>query len=94
MIQHLNVDKMPDQLKPGFALWARNAVRKLIRMQCKLDMPIRAVGEYLARWGYTPQRPLKRTYQQKPEPVEQWLQTVYPGIAKRARVEGAEIQWG
>lgn len=57
-------------------------------------MPIRTVGEYLSRWGYTPQRPLKRAYQQKPELVEKWLKEVYPEIARRAKEEGAEIQWG
>ncbi len=70
MIQRWIVDKMPDQLKLGFALWTRDAVRELIRMKCTLDMPIRTVGEYLTRRGYTPQRPLKRVYQQKPELVE------------------------
>lgn len=94
MIQHMIVDKMPDQLKLGFALWTRDAVRELIRVKCKLDMPIRTVGEYLSRWGYTPQRPLKRAYQQNPALVEQWLQEVYPTIAVRAKAEGAEIQWG
>src|SRR3546814_8120454 len=57
-------------------------------------MPVRTVGEYLKRWGYTPQRPLHRAYQQKPEVVQHWLDNEYPRIAQRTRAENGEIQWG
>ena len=55
LIRTLMTDKMPDQLKLGFALWTRDAVRELIRQRCGFLMPVRTVGEYLKRWGYTPQ---------------------------------------
>lgn len=57
-------------------------------------MPIRTVGEYLSRWGYTPQKPLKQAYEQDPSAVDYWLETEYPAIKQRAKAEGAEIQWG
>src|SRR3546814_3615816 len=85
---------MPDQLKLGFTLWTRDAVRELIRQRCGFLMPVRTVGEYLKRWGYTPQRPLHRAYQQKPEVVQHWLDNEYPRIAQRTRAENGEIQWG
>jgi len=94
VIQQLISEKMPDQLKLAFALWTRGAVRELIRKRCGIEMPIRTVGEYLKRWGFTPQKPLKRAYEQKPELVEAWLQESYPEIARRAKAEGAEIHWG
>ena len=94
LIRTLMTDKMPDQLKLGFALWTRDAVRELIRQRCGFLMPVRTVGEYLKRWGYTPQRPLHRAYQQKPEVVQHWLENEYPCIAQRAKAENAEIQWG
>lgn len=31
-----------------------------------IDMPIRTVGEYLCRRGFTPQCPVKRAFQQNP----------------------------
>lgn len=68
-IQQLISEKMPDQLKLSFALWTRNAVRELIKKRCGIDMPIRTVGEYLKRWGFTPQKSLRRAYEQKPERV-------------------------
>jgi transposase len=47
-------DKTPDQLKFPFALWTRRAVQQLVKQLFSIDMPIRTVGEYLKRWGFTP----------------------------------------
>ena len=52
------------------------------------------VGEYLRRWGFTPQKPLRKAYKQDPEAVAQWLEKTYPEIEKRATQEGGEIHWG
>ena len=51
------------------------------------------MGEYLRRWGFTPQKPVKRAYEQRPEAVKQWLDEQYPAIAQRAKAEDAEIHW-
>lgn len=88
------IDKTPDQLKLPFALWTRDAVKLLIRQRFSLEMPIRTVGEYLKRWGFTPQKPVKRAYEQSSEAVKNWLKTDYPFIASRAKEEKAEIHWG
>ena len=88
------IDKTPDQLKLPFALWTRDAVRQLIQQKFGIAMPIRTVGEYLKRWGFTPQKPIKRAYEQNSEAVKQWLETDYPAIASRAKQEKAEIHWG
>lgn len=55
---------------------------------------MRTVGKYLARWGFTPQKPLKRAYEQRPEAVKAWLDEQYPAIEERAKAEGGEIHWG
>lgn len=57
-------------------------------------MPIRTVGEYLKRWGFTPQKPLKRAYEQNPKAVQRWLDEDYPSFQSRAKAENAEIYWG
>lgn len=93
-IQKLIVDKTPDQLKFPFALWTRDAVRELIGKEHTVIMPIRTVGEYLKRWGFTPQKPVKRAREQNPKAVEQWLKEEYPAIAAMAKKEKAEIYWG
>lgn len=93
-IRGMVVDKTPDQLKMPYALWTRKAVMELIKRQTDIDMPIRTVGEYLKRWGFTPQKPVKRAYEQNPKAVQRWLDEEYPEIKARARREDAEIYWG
>lgn len=87
-------DKCPDQLKLAFALWTRIAVQQLIKQLWSINMPIRTVGEYLKRWGFTPQKPLRKAYKQNPKAVKAWMEEEYPEIAKRAKEEGGEIHWG
>jgi transposase len=88
------IDKTPDQLKFPFALWTRKAVRELIHEWYGMLMPIRTVGEYLSRWGFTPQKPVKKALEQNPKVVAQWLKTEYPQIARKGKQEKAEIYWG
>lgn len=54
---------------------------------------MRTKGLYLARWGLTPQKPMKKAYEQSPAAVKKWLDEDYPAIAARAKAEGAEIHW-
>lgn len=93
-LKKLIQDKCPDQLKLPFALWTRIAVQQLIRQLWSIKMPIRTVGEYLKRWGFTPQKPLRKAYEQNPKAVKRWLDEQYPEIAQKAKKEGAEIHWG
>jgi transposase len=88
------MDKTPDQLKMSYALWTRKAVMELIKQATGIAMPVRTVGEYLKRWGFTPQKPVKRAYEQNPKAVQRWLKETYPQIKARAREEDAEIYWG
>ncbi|MDW8293681.1 MAG: IS630 family transposase [Anaerolineae bacterium] len=83
----------PDQLRLRFALWSAQAVRALIKQHFGIDMPVRTVRNDLKRWGFTPQCPLRRAYEQKPEAVERWLKEQYPALAARAKAEGGEIHW-
>jgi transposase len=93
-IQKLIVEKRPEQLKMEFALWTRAAVGQLIEREFKIALSVRGVGKYLKRWGFTPQKPIKRAYERSPEAVKAWLEKDYPAIAERAKAEGGEIHWG
>lgn len=93
-IRKLICDKTPDQLKMPFALWNRQAVRQLILDRFGIRLTPQGVGKYLARWGFTPQKPLKTTYEQSPQAVLRWLDETYPEIARQAKAQGAEIHWG
>jgi len=92
-VQKLLVDKTPDQLKFPFALWTREAVRMAIRQKFGIEVPLRTVTDYLKRWGFTPQKPVKQAYEQDQKKVKRWLEIEYPGIAARAKQEKAEIHW-
>ena len=94
MIQTKIIDRRPEQLKLDFALWTREAVRQLILSECGIDMPIRTVGEYLKRWGFTPQKPVKFAYERRPEKVKEWLDVTFPEIREKAKQEKAGIYWG
>jgi transposase len=93
-LRQLICDKRPEQMRLDFALWNRLAVALLIEQEFGLVLPVRTVGEYLKRWGFTPQKPIRRAYEQRPEAVQAWLDKDYPDIARRAQQEGAEIHWG
>lgn len=71
-------EKNPDQLRLKCCLWTRYAVQELIKEHYGITMPIRTVGEYLRRWGFTVQRPMKQAMNQKPEQVQEWLKNTYP----------------
>ena len=93
-IRNLIVDQCPEQLKLPFALWTRESIRDLIQTRLGITMAIRTVGDYLHEWGFTPQKPVRRAYEQSPAAVQKWLDETYPSIAKRAKEEGATIYWG
>jgi transposase len=94
IIQRFITDKCPDQLKMPFALWTPKSVQYLIQHCFGLKLAQSTVGGYLRSWGFTAQRPLRRSYEQQPQRVEKWLKEEYPSIAARAKAENAEIQWG
>lgn len=92
-IRGLIIDKCPEQLKLPYALWTRDAVQELIFERCGVRVSIRTVGNYLRDWGFTPQKPVRRAYEQSSKAVREWLDEVYPGLAKRAKQEKALIYW-
>ena len=93
-IQRMIIDHRPEQLKMDFHLWSRAAVGQLIEQEFGIKLQVRSIGKYLTRWGFTPQKPIKRAYEQSPAAVQAWLEGEYPAIEQRARSEGAEIHWG
>jgi len=87
-------DRHPEQLRLPFALWTRDAVRQLIAKRFGIRVSVWTVGRYLAKWGFTPQKPLRRAYERDPEAVRRWLEEEYPAIRKQAKAEKAQIHWG
>lgn len=93
-VRNLIKDKLPDQLKLPFGLWTREAVQQLILDRYEIALSRWQVGRYLKLWGYTPQKPIRKAFEQKPALVKQWLDKEYPAIKKRAAKEKATIYFG
>jgi transposase len=93
-VRQLITDKMPDQLKLPFGLWTREAVQRLILEKYGIELSRWQVGRYLKSWGYTPQKPIRKAFEQRPAQVKQWLEDEYPAIKKRATREKAVIYFG
>ena len=55
---------------------------------------MRTVGQYLARWGFTAQKPIRLAYEQDPAAVRRWLRQDYLEIVKRAKRAHGIVVWG
>ena len=84
----------PDELGLPFALWSRAAVGALIARRCRVELAVRTVGKYLARWGFTAQKPIRRAYEQDPTAVRRWLRREYPAIVAQAKQARGVVVWG
>jgi transposase len=93
-VRQLIKEKLPDQLKLPFGLWTREAVQQLILNRYGIELSRWQVGRYLKSWGYTPQKPISKAFEQKPQKVKEWLEKEYPAIKKRAAKENAVIYFG
>jgi len=87
-------DHCPEQLGLPHALWTSGVVRELIRRRLGKALGLSTLQLYLARWGFTPQKPLSRATQRSDTAVGGWLAHQYRKIARRAKREKALIYWG
>ena len=87
-------DKTPDQFHLPFALWTREGLQMYLNDKYGIRVALRTISEYLKRWGFTAQKPIKKAYLQDASAVNRWLEEDYPEIHLRAKKEKAEIYWG
>jgi Winged helix-turn helix len=92
-VQQLIRDRTPNQLEMVYALWTRLAVAELIHGRYGIKLATRTMGLCLARWGFTPQIPMKKNCEQSPAAVKRWIDEEYPVIAACAKVKFVEIRW-
>lgn len=79
----------------GF-LWTRALVGDLIWARHGIRLSGPTIGKYLAAWGLSFQKPVRRAYERDPEKVRVWLEETYPEIVKKAK-QGKDkgiILWG
>lgn len=92
-VQEMIRGHSPEEYGIAAPLWNRKAVRDLIRREYHIEMPLRTVGTYLRRWGYTPKKPRRHARHQDPDEVQEWLENIYPAIVEAAVREDGDIQW-
>jgi transposase len=83
----------PDQLGLAGFLWTREAVAELIAQRCGVWLARTTAGRYLRGWGFSPQKPQHRAFEQNPVAVACWLDETYPAIRAQARQEGGVVLW-
>lgn len=90
-VRRLVKEKLPEQLKLSFGLWTREAVQQLIVEKYGVTLSRWQVGRYLKAWGYSPQKPISKAFEQNPKKVKNWLEKEFPAIKKKAKKENAVI---
>lgn len=85
------VGRDPSQFHFDFQLWTRKIIRDFIRQRFGVEFTPQGVGKLLAKLDLTPQRPLRRAYEQDPEAVTRWKTDEYPKLRAEAAQVGAKI---
>jgi transposase len=86
--------KNPLQMKFTFALWTSKMVGEVIYRKFGIRLGKSSICRLLSQLGLTPQKPIWRAYQQKPEAVQKWLKERYPRIRRLAKQNKALIFFG
>lgn len=81
----------PMQYQFEFCLWTLAIVRRMLQREKGLALSKSAVSRLLAQLGLSPQRPIYRSYKQRPKELRRFLQETYPGLQALARRTGAVI---
>lgn len=62
-------DKDPRQLQFDFGLWTRDMIATVVQREFGVRLHKTTIGRILRKLGFSPQRPLRRAWQQDPEAV-------------------------
>ncbi|MBR6014080.1 MAG: winged helix-turn-helix domain-containing protein [Selenomonadaceae bacterium] len=84
----------PDYFKLPYSLWSREAIKELIELKLKKEMPLRTITSYLQLWGMKCQRPAKRATKQNEVAVKEFQEATFPEIVSKAKKEGGMILFG
>jgi hypothetical protein len=87
------VGKYPDQLALPGLVWTRGQVAQLVTRWFGIELSLVTIGKYLRSWGLSPQKPVRKAYEQNPEAVTHWLEETYPAITTQARRDGGVVLW-
>ena len=92
-LRHLVVESLPSDHNIPSATWTRQAVAELIANRVGVDLTVQGVGQYLRRWGLTPQKPARQAREQDPEEVREFVEQTLPEVKKQAEQEEAQLHF-
>lgn len=81
----------PLQHQFEFCLWTLAIIRQMLRREQGIELSKSAVSRLLAQMGLSPQRPLYKSYKQRPKELKRFLEKTFPGLRAQARRTGAVI---
>ena len=81
----------PLQYQFEFCLWTLAIIRQMLRREQGIQLSRSAVSRLLGQLGLSPQRPLYKSYKQRPRELKRFLEKTFPGLRAQARRTGAVI---
>lgn len=83
MIHRTICEKRPEELKMEFGWWNQAAVLQLIERKCSCKISLRTVENYLKRWGFVPNKTIKRACEHPQKSLDKELVAEVP-VRKKA----------
>jgi transposase len=87
-------DRSPADFGFVQALWTRQILVDLVRDIWSVEVSLPTMGKVLRELGLSPQRPVRRAYEQNPEAVARWETEDFPAIRELAHAHDAELYFG
>ena len=81
----------PTQYQFEFCLWTLAIIRQMLRREKRIELSKSAVSRLLTQIGLSPQRPIYRSYKQRPRELKKYLDERFPELKALAQRTGAVI---
>jgi transposase len=81
----------PRQYKFPFCLWTLAIVRTMLKREHGIALSKSSVSRLLRHLGFSPQRPIYRSYKQDPKELDRYLRRTFPQLRALAKRTGAAI---
>ena len=92
-IASIVLNKTPVSLGLQTNLWTRKIISEEILKRFGIRLSESSVGRILRRNKITPQKPIRKAYQQDARAVEEFKSIIFPSLVEKAKKEGALILW-
>ena len=92
-IASLILKKTPEAIGFNTNLWTRKIISEEILKRFGIGLSESSVGIILRRNKITPQKPIRKAYQQNKEKVAEFINVIFPSLVQTAKEEGALIHW-